>query len=124
MAARQRACLLQPPNTQRNGFQGGLQWYRCGTSGAFTPELQIWSGRTIDIPSAFISGKQDWGTYQRPGVYEAMQSKALTSMIGCHLVDGAGHWVQQEQPARSEPASGAIPARSEEGEASGTRANN
>ena len=82
----------------RTGFQGGLQWYRCGTSGAFTPELQTWSGRTIDVPSAFISGKQDWGTYQRPGVYEAMQSKALTNMIGCHLVDGAGHWVQQEQP--------------------------
>ncbi len=35
----------------RNGFQGGLQWYRCGTSGAFIPELQIWSGRTIDQPS-------------------------------------------------------------------------
>ncbi|WP_291852307.1 alpha/beta hydrolase [Bradyrhizobium sp.] len=83
----------------RTGFQGGLQWYRCGTSGAFVPELQIWSGRTIDVPSAFISGKQDWGTYQRPGVYEAMQSKACTAMIGCHLVDGAGHWVQQEQPA-------------------------
>jgi pimeloyl-ACP methyl ester carboxylesterase len=82
----------------RTGFQGGLQWYRCGTSGAFTPELQTWSGRTIDVPSAFISGKQDWGTYQRPGVYEAMQSKALTNMIRCHLVDGAGHWVQQEQP--------------------------
>ena len=81
----------------RNGFQGGLQWYRCGTSGAFLPELQTWSGRTIDIPSAFISGKQDWGTYQRPGVYEAMQSKACINMIGCHLVDGAGHWVQQEQ---------------------------
>ena len=63
---------------QRNGFQGGLQWYRCGTSGAFTPELQTWSGRTIDVPSAFISGKQDWGTYQRPGVYEAMQ-KACTA---------------------------------------------
>src|SRR5262245_26461568 len=66
---------------QRNGFQGGLQWYRCGTSGAFTPELQTWSGRTIDVPSAFISGKQDWGTYQRPGAYEAMQSKACTRMI-------------------------------------------
>jgi pimeloyl-ACP methyl ester carboxylesterase len=82
---------------QRNGFQGGLQWYRCGTSGVFMPELQTWSGRTIDVPSAFISGKQDWGTYQRPGVYEAMQTKACTRMIGCHLVDGAGHWVQQEQ---------------------------
>jgi pimeloyl-ACP methyl ester carboxylesterase len=82
----------------RTGFQGGLQWYRCGTSGAFIPELQTWSGRTIDVPSCFISGKQDWGTYQRPGVFEAMQSKACTNMIGCHLVDGAGHWVQQEQP--------------------------
>ncbi len=82
----------------RTGFQGGLQWYRCGTSGQFIPELQTWSGRTIDVPSCFISGKQDWGTYQRPGVFEAMQTKACTKMIGCHLVDGAGHWVQQEQP--------------------------
>jgi pimeloyl-ACP methyl ester carboxylesterase len=83
----------------RTGFQGGLQWYRCGTSGAFTPELQTFSGRTIDVPSCFISGKQDWGTYQRPGVFEAMQASVCTRMIGCHLVDGAGHWVQQEQPA-------------------------
>jgi pimeloyl-ACP methyl ester carboxylesterase len=83
---------------QRTGFQGGLQWYRCGTSGAFHAELQTWSGRTIDVPSCFISGKQDWGTYQRPGVYEAMQSRACIDIIDCHLVDGAGHWVQQEQP--------------------------
>ncbi|MFH1340455.1 MAG: alpha/beta hydrolase [Pseudomonadota bacterium] len=83
----------------RTGFQGGLQWYRCGTSGEFIAELQTWSGRTIDVPSCFISGKQDWGTYQRPGVFEAMQQKACTNMIGCHLIDGAGHWVQQEQPA-------------------------
>jgi pimeloyl-ACP methyl ester carboxylesterase len=82
----------------RTGFQGGLQWYRCGTSGAFNPELETFSGRSIDVPSCFISGKQDWGTYQRPGVFEAMQASACTQMIGCHLVDGAGHWVQQEQP--------------------------
>jgi pimeloyl-ACP methyl ester carboxylesterase len=82
----------------RTGFQGGLQWYRCGTSGAFIPELQTFSGRTIDVPSCFISGKQDWGTYQRPGVFEAMQTTVCTRMLGCHLVDGAGHWVQQEQP--------------------------
>ncbi len=82
----------------RTGFQGGLQWYRCGTSGAFTAELETWSGRSIDVPSCFISGKQDWGTYQRPGVFEAMQASACSRMLGCHLVDGAGHWVQQEQP--------------------------
>jgi pimeloyl-ACP methyl ester carboxylesterase len=28
-----------------------------------------------------------------------MQSSACTQMLGCHLVDGAGHWVQQERPA-------------------------
>jgi pimeloyl-ACP methyl ester carboxylesterase len=82
----------------RTGFQGGLQWYRCGTSGAFNAELQTWSGKTIDVPSCLISGRQDWGTYQRPGVFETMQTTACTRMLGCHLVDGAGHWVQQEQP--------------------------
>jgi pimeloyl-ACP methyl ester carboxylesterase len=84
----------------RTGFQGGLQWYRCGTSGAFTAELETFSGRSIDVPACFISGRQDWGTYQRPGVFEAMQSRACTRMLGAHLVDGAGHWVQQEQPTQ------------------------
>jgi pimeloyl-ACP methyl ester carboxylesterase len=83
----------------RTGFQGGLQWYRCGTSGEFIAESQTWSGRSIDVPSCFISGQRDWGAYQRPGVFEAMQKTACTNMIGCHLIDGAGHWVQQEQPA-------------------------
>ncbi|HXQ03716.1 MAG TPA: alpha/beta hydrolase, partial [Bradyrhizobium sp.] len=84
----------------RTGFQGGLQWYRCGTSGTFAAELETYSGRSIDVPACFISGKQDWGTYQRPGVFEAMQASACTRMLGCHLVDGAGHWVQQEQPEK------------------------
>jgi pimeloyl-ACP methyl ester carboxylesterase len=83
---------------QRTGFQGGLQWYRCGTSDRFTAELETWSGRSIDVPSCFISGKQDWGTYQRPGAFEAMQTSACSRMLGCHLVEGAGHWVQQERP--------------------------
>lgn len=43
-------------------------------------------------------GKCDWGCYQRPGDFEKMQSAACTQMLGCHLVEGAGHWVQQEQP--------------------------
>jgi pimeloyl-ACP methyl ester carboxylesterase len=82
----------------RTGFQGGLQWYRCGTSGAFASELETFSGRRIDVPSCFIAGQQDWGTYQRPGVFEAMQSTACSRMLGVHLIDGAGHWVQQERP--------------------------
>jgi pimeloyl-ACP methyl ester carboxylesterase len=83
---------------ERNGFQGGLQWYRARTGGLYESELQLFSGRTIDVPSMFIAGKSDWGTYQRPGAFERMQRAACTRMLGCHLFDGAGHWVQQEQP--------------------------
>ena len=84
----------------RNGFQGGLQWYRCATGSAFQAELQLFSGRTIDVPSCFIAGRSDWGIYQNPGAFEAMQERACTQMVGCHLVEGAGHWVQQEQPGK------------------------
>jgi pimeloyl-ACP methyl ester carboxylesterase len=83
---------------ERTGFQGGLQWYRARTQGLYDVELQLFSGRTIDVPSMFIAGKSDWGTYQRPGNFERMQQSACTRMLGCHLIDGAGHWVQQEQP--------------------------
>jgi pimeloyl-ACP methyl ester carboxylesterase len=82
----------------RTGFQGGLQWYRCATSGEFGADLEVFSGRTIDVPSCFIAGKSDWGPYQRPGNLERMQNQVCTQMQGCHLLDGAGHWVQQEQP--------------------------
>jgi pimeloyl-ACP methyl ester carboxylesterase len=85
---------------ERTGFQGGLQWYRARTQGLYDAELQLFSGRTIDVPSMFIAGKSDWGTYQRPGNFERMQQRACTRMLGCHLIDGAGHWVQQEQPER------------------------
>ena len=83
---------------ERTGFQGGLQWYRCAISPEFDAELALFSGRTIDVPSAFISGASDWGNYQRPGALEAMQSKACTNLRFCTFVEGAGHWVQQEQP--------------------------
>ena len=82
----------------RTGFQGGLQWYRTRASGRFKPEQEVFSGRTIDVPSCFIAGNGDWGVYQAPGAFERMREAACTHMLSCHLVDGAGHWVQQEQP--------------------------
>ena len=85
---------------ERTGFQGGLQWYRCRTGGAFNAELQIFSGRTIDVPSVFIAGRSDWGIYQTPGAIDRMRQTACTDMRDCHLIEGAGHWVQQEQPEK------------------------
>ncbi len=82
----------------RIGFQGGLQWYRNGTGGTNEAELMLYSSRTIDVPSCFISGKSDWGIYQKPGQLENMRDHLLTRIWGLHLLDGAGHWVQQEKP--------------------------
>jgi len=82
----------------RTGFQGGLEGYRVGSVARFASELQLFSGRAIDQPSLFIGGKSDWGVYQNPGALERLQKTVCTKMLGTHLVDGAGHWVQQEQP--------------------------
>jgi pimeloyl-ACP methyl ester carboxylesterase len=81
----------------RTGFQGGLNWYRCLT-GKYVSELEAFSGRTIDAPTCFTAGKSDWGVYQVPGALERMETTACSQWRGTHLVDGAGHWVQQEQP--------------------------
>ncbi|MBT5773638.1 MAG: alpha/beta hydrolase [Dehalococcoidia bacterium] len=82
---------------ERTGFQGGLQSYRWGTSGLGGAELSLFAGRTIDVPSCFVSGASDWGNYQSPGALERMVESACTDFRGVHFIEGAGHWVQQEQ---------------------------
>jgi pimeloyl-ACP methyl ester carboxylesterase len=82
----------------RTTFQGGLQWYRNMIDPRGTARLQGFSGRSIDVPCCFIAGKSDWGTHQSPGALAAMGASACSQFRGIHLLDGAGHWVQQEQP--------------------------
>jgi pimeloyl-ACP methyl ester carboxylesterase len=84
----------------RTEFTGALQGYRVrrGNDPKSMAEMRTFAGRIIDVPACYIAGKADWGTYQTPGAFEAMQSKACTNWRGAHLVEGAGHWVQQEQP--------------------------
>lgn len=82
---------------ERNTFQGALNWYRCLTGPAELAELASHAGRTIDVPAMFIGGRQDWGIFQKPGAIEQMREAACTRYEGTHLIDGAGHWVQQEQ---------------------------
>jgi pimeloyl-ACP methyl ester carboxylesterase len=59
-------------------------------------ELLLFAGRPLEVPSCFIAGARDWGVYQSPGALENMQ-RLCTNLRGLHLVEGAGHWVQQEQ---------------------------
>ena len=81
----------------RTGFQGGLNWYRNAFDAAAIAELQAFEGQCIEVPTCFIAGRGDWGTYQSPGALEAMAS-ACTSFAGPYFIEEAGHWVQQEQP--------------------------
>jgi pimeloyl-ACP methyl ester carboxylesterase len=83
----------------RTGFQGGLNWYRCITEPAQMRELQLFDGARITVPACYIAGAADWGIYQSPGAFERMQREVCTRMSGVNLLPGAGHWVQQEQPA-------------------------
>ena len=84
----------------RTQFTGALQGYRVrrGSDPKSLAEMRTFSGRSIDVPSMFVGGKSDWGVYQTPGAVDRMQNSACTRMVGFHLLDGAGHWVQQEQP--------------------------
>ncbi|KAF9233201.1 Alpha/Beta hydrolase protein [Melanogaster broomeanus] len=87
----------------RTGFQGALNYYRC----ALAPpppervdELVALSGRRVSIPAAFIAGARDWGVYQTPGAVEKTKQLCGMESEDLVLIEGAGHWVQQEAPER------------------------
>ena len=84
----------------RTQFTGALQGYRVrrGSDPKSLAEMRTFTNRSIDVPSMFVGGKSDWGTYQTPGAVDRMRTTACTRMVGFHLLEGAGHWVQQEQP--------------------------
>lgn len=97
----------------RTGFQGGLNYYRSKLSpppAERIAQLRDLAGRRVEVPAAFISGARDWGVYQSPGAEEKMR-EVVCRMEGGNLkrgmeeedfvlIEGAGHWVQQEAPDR------------------------
>jgi pimeloyl-ACP methyl ester carboxylesterase len=85
---------------RRTGFQGALQAYRVFSDAALNAELRLFSDKKIDVPSLFIGGQKDWGTYSAPGTLDLMTNKATTKMREVKLIEEAGHWIQQEQPLR------------------------
>jgi pimeloyl-ACP methyl ester carboxylesterase len=84
----------------RTEFTGALQGYRVrrGSDPKSLADMRTFSSRAIDVPSMYVAGRSDWGVYQTPGAVDRMRTTACTRMVGFHLLEGAGHWVQQEQP--------------------------
>ncbi|KAI9172196.1 Epoxide hydrolase A [Paramyrothecium foliicola] len=87
----------------RTGFQGALNWYRAQTATTVESarDMLLYAGKKIEVPCIFISGTKDWGNYQQPGALEAYSDPQCVTegkFRGVKLIEGAGHWVQQEQP--------------------------
>ena len=78
----------------RTGFTGGLNWYR--NLDRNWELLATYDGRTIDQPALFITGSRDPVRAFMP--HEAMTG-SVTDLRDVVIIEGAGHWVQQERPA-------------------------
>ncbi|KAL9599568.1 MAG: hypothetical protein Q9179_003510 [Wetmoreana sp. 5 TL-2023] len=83
----------------RTGFQGGLNWYRVTTDPELQKDLDIFAGKQIEVPCLFMVGMKDWLLHQTPDTVARMK-RACTRFQGPVMVEGAGHWVQQEQPEK------------------------
>ncbi|KAJ9653800.1 hypothetical protein H2198_007089 [Neophaeococcomyces mojaviensis] len=84
----------------RTTFGPPMNWYRIQTNPEAASDAIVFAGRKLAVPTKFVSGRQDWGTYQEPGAVEAMEngrSVEKGSYLGTVIVDGAGHWVNQER---------------------------
>lgn len=78
----------------RNGFTAPLNWYRC-----FDRNWELTAttaAATISVPSLFIGGAAD------PTLAYTPRHRVREVVTGDYrevMIDGAGHWLQQERPA-------------------------
>lgn len=80
----------------RAGFRGGLNWYR---NLRRNWELSgPWRGQPIRQPSQFIAGSRD-GVLRFPAAKSQLEAypTTLPGLRGSHILDEAGHWIQQER---------------------------
>ena len=77
----------------RTGFTGGLNWYRnMDHNWETTSQL---AGAMITVPCLFIGGTAD------PVLVFTRTDRAAQLVSGPYqqvMIDGAGHWLQQERP--------------------------
>ena len=80
-----------------SGFRGPLNRYR--NHEADYEWLQNWAGKRIEQPALFIGGTRDPATFLFGAIEDPV---ALVKMFAPraegHILDGVGHWTQQERP--------------------------
>jgi pimeloyl-ACP methyl ester carboxylesterase len=81
----------------RSGFRGGLNWYRnIDRNWELTA---AWQDAQIHQPSLFLAGSKDGVITGLIGAKRvADMERVLPNLKAKIILDGAGHWVQQERP--------------------------
>jgi pimeloyl-ACP methyl ester carboxylesterase len=81
---------------KKSGFRGGLNWYRnIDRNWELTAP---WQGAQIPQPSLFIAGSKDSVITGLIGAKRvADMERVLPNLRQKLIVDGAGHWIQQER---------------------------
>jgi pimeloyl-ACP methyl ester carboxylesterase len=82
---------------RHSGFRGGLNWYRnIDRNWELTAP---WQGAQIHQPSLFIAGSKDAVITGLIGSKRVNELEVVLPNLKRKLIiDGAGHWVQQERP--------------------------
>ena len=82
---------------QKSGFRGGLNWYRnLDRNWELTAP---WQGAQIHQPSLFVAGSKDSVVTGLIGAKRVNElERVLPNLRQKLIIDGAGHWVQQERP--------------------------
>lgn len=80
---------------ERTGMTGALNRYR--NMDRDWADLAEWAGRPITRPSLFIGGERDASLAWLADAVKAYP-ETLPGLLGSHILDGCGHFVQQERP--------------------------
>ena len=89
------------------GFRGPLNRYRAQRIDLI--ELKDLRGRHVEQPACFIGGERDCVRHFVDGMdLYADPGSGCDDYRGTTIVDGAGHWVQQEAPEETNKALGAF----------------
>ncbi|MHA6758243.1 alpha/beta fold hydrolase [Streptacidiphilus sp. PAMC 29251] len=80
---------------ERTGLTGALNRYR--SMDRDWEDLAPYNGAPIKQPSLFIGGALDASTTWLADAIDAYPA-TLPGLVSSHLLDGCGHWVQQERP--------------------------
>ncbi|MFI9649287.1 alpha/beta fold hydrolase [Streptomyces sp. NPDC052040] len=81
---------------ERSGMTGALNRYR--NMDRDWEDLASFDGAPLPQPSLFISGSQDASTTWLADAIKAYPV-TLPGLVSSHILDGCGHWIQQERPA-------------------------